>query len=91
MATKKSISKNIALKLNTSFGVSDEILNTFLDIVKINTKDKKVKISEFGNFYYKLTPERAGRNPKTGDSYIICSRNKLNFKPSNKIKNLFNN
>jgi nucleoid DNA-binding protein len=38
----------------------------------------------------KVTPERIGRNPKTGKEYVISERVKLNFIVSNKVKEQLN-
>ena len=80
------------LKNNSSLS-SDEasrILESFLLLIKTKSKFKIMKISGFGTFSVKKTPKRAGRNPKTQDSYIIPELNKLNFKPSNKVKEKIN-
>ena len=66
------------------------ILESFLKLVKVNSKTKIVKVNGFGSFNFKETPKRFGRNPKTKESYIIPSMNKLNFRPSNKIKEVLN-
>jgi nucleoid DNA-binding protein len=38
----------------------------------------------------KVTPERIGRNPKTGEAHVISERVKLNFIASNKVKEKLN-
>jgi nucleoid DNA-binding protein len=38
----------------------------------------------------KVTPERMGRNPKTGEEHVITERVKLNFIVSNKVKEQLN-
>lgn len=38
----------------------------------------------------KRSPKRIGRNPKTGDEYLIRPRIKKAFKPSEEIKKLIN-
>ena len=64
---------------------SQEISEAYL-----NSLPESVKLSRFGSFNFKKTPKRLGRNPKTKDSYIIPVLNKLNFKPSTKIKENIN-
>jgi|TARA_B100001939_G_C16848764_1_gene576447 integration host factor subunit alpha len=90
MTNKKYISKEISSSTKLSIDVSKKILESFLDIIKNNAKSKKIKLSHFGSFDFKNTPKRIGRNPKTKESYIIPSMNKLSFKASNKIKKLLN-
>ena len=87
---KKNISKKISKKLFLTLDKSSSIVDSFLSLVKSNSKTKIVKLSGFGSFEYKKTPQRLGRNPNTEESYIIPVLNKLNFKPSNKIKKILN-
>ena len=87
---KKDIVKNISSKAQISKIMSSEILNSFLACIKSNSYKKSVKISKFGTFYYKKTPTRIGRNPKTKVTYPISARSKLSLLSSNKVKKLFN-
>ena len=88
--SKNNLIKNIAKKSSVSAGEASDILESFLLLIKDKAKLKSVKLSRFGSFNFKKTPKRLGRNPKTQDSYIIPEINKLNFKPSNKIKEKLN-
>jgi len=88
--SKTNIIKNISKKSLVSAGDAKKILESFLSLIKNNSKLRSVKLSSFGSFSFKKTPKRLGRNPKTKDSYIIPELNKLNFKPSNKIKENLN-
>ena len=88
--SKKNIIKKISLEADLSLGDATSIMELFLLLVKSKSKSKAVKISNFGSFSLKKTPKRLGRNPKTKDSYIIPQLIKLNFKPSNKIKEKIN-
>jgi len=89
-AGKIGIIKNINKDSKISMNQSADIINSFLFIIKSKSKLKSVKISGFGTFSFKKTPKRIGRNPKTQDSYIIPGLNKLNFKPSQKVKEKIN-
>ena len=88
--SKTNIIKNISKKSLVSSGDATSILESFLLLIKNKSKLRSVKLSGFGSFSFKKTPKRLGRNPKTKDSYIIPVLNKLNFKPSNKIKEKLN-
>ena len=88
--SKTNIIKNISKKSLVSSGDAKSILESFLSLIKNKSKSRLVKLSGFGSFGFKKTPERLGRNPKTKVSYIIPEINKLNFKPSNKIKEKIN-
>ena len=88
--SKTNIIKNISKKSLVSAVDATNILESFLLLLKNKSKLKSVKLSNFGSFSFKKTPKRLGRNPKTQDSYIIPKMKKLNFKPSNKIKENIN-
>ena len=87
---KKDISINISTKAHMPLSTSSEILNSFLELVKQKSKSSSIKLSNFGTFYYKSSPSRIGRNPKTKETFPISKRSKLTFKSSNSVKNIFN-
>ena len=88
--TKNNIINKIKKNSSLSVGQASSIFESFLSVIKSKSKSKSVKLSGFGTFSFKKTPKRAGRNPKTKDSYIIPELYKLNFKPSNKVKEQIN-
>tara|TARA_B100000795_G_scaffold165047_1_gene124165 strand:+ start:26963 stop:27238 length:276 start_codon:yes stop_codon:yes gene_type:complete len=88
--SKKDIAKNISSKLSIGLDQSSKFLESFLSSIKANSKLKIFKLSGFGSFNLKNSPERIGRNPITKESYIIYSRKKLTFKVSSKIKESLN-
>ena len=88
--SKKNIIKNVAKNSLISNNDATNVFESLLKIIKSKSKSKSVKISSFGTFSFKKTSKRVGRNPKTLDSYIIPVINKLNFKPSEKIKGKIN-
>ena len=88
--TKNNIINNLKKSSSLSVGEASSIFESFLSLIKSKSKSKSIKLSGFGTFSFKKTPKRAGRNPKTKDSYIIPELNKLNFKSSNKVKEQIN-
>tara|TARA_B100000900_G_C20297421_1_gene600751 strand:- start:34 stop:312 length:279 start_codon:yes stop_codon:yes gene_type:complete len=89
--TKSDIVKNIAQETGISKQNSKDLLDHFLNLIKMNLKKMNpVKISNFGTFEVKRTPSRMGRNPKTKQEYIISERNKITLKTSKNIKNFLN-
>ena len=88
--TKKKIAKTLSKNLSVKLENGSDIVDTFLSIIKLNSRKKLVKLSGFGTFGTKKTPHRVGRNPKTKESYIIPSINKPFFKASNKTKEILN-
>jgi nucleoid DNA-binding protein len=87
---KKDIIYKIVKDVNISNSEASSLLESFLQLIKLNAKNKTIKLSNFGSFAFKKTPERVGRNPKTRESYIIDELSKLNFKPSEKVKGTLN-
>ena len=91
MSLKKiDIAKNISSKASISESISKELVSGFIDIIKLKSNEWDVKVANFGTFANKVTPQRIGRNPKTGEKHIITERVKLNFVVSNKIKEQLN-
>ena len=88
--TKKKIATALSSDLHFIHKDSLNFTNSFIDIIKSNSKKCDIKIHEFGTFYMHSSPKRIGRNPKTKESYIIPPRIKVNFKPSKKIKEVLN-
>ena len=87
---KKDISKNISTKAHISLKKSERILNNFLELLKNKSKSNTLKISNFGTFDRKISPERVGRNPKSKQEYVIKKRSKLIFKNSKNVKSILN-
>jgi integration host factor subunit alpha len=87
---KIGISKNISTKTQISSKESSDILNYFLKFIKKKSSENTVKISKFGTFSWKLTPQRLGRNPKTKQSFVITERSRLTFRSSNTAKKIIN-
>ena len=83
----EKIQSEIGISLSDSSKIFEEIIEEILSSLE-NGND--VKISNFGTFYIKNTPQRPGRNPKTKEEFIITKRSKLFFKPSNKIRSIIN-
>jgi integration host factor subunit alpha len=91
MSLKKSdIAKKITSKISIKNSLSKDIVDSFIDIIKSESDSSDIKITNFGTFINKVTPERIGRNPKTGKEHVISERVKLNFIVSNKVKEQLN-
>ena len=89
--TKKDISKKISNELGITQGVCDNFVDNLIDKIKAGLREhKNVKISAFGTFQLTKTPKRIGRNPKTKESFIITSRNRIKLILSSKIKRYLN-
>lgn len=64
-------------------GLVDGLIETIIDA--LNEGDK-VNINGFGVFDVKVSPERRGRNPRTGEEIIIQEHKSVTFKASKSIK-----
>lgn len=88
--TKSQLSKKISKELNLSLQDSILFINSFFDIKKKFLKKNNLKLSKFGRFSRKISPERIGRNPKTLEEYLIPKHSKISFKASKIIKSIIN-
>lgn len=81
LATAHSLSKADAKK------VVDTVFTT---IGEAAAKGDEVSLNGIGKFKVKSSPERAGRNPATGDAITIKASRKLGFTPAKGIKDKLN-
>jgi|TARA_B100001059_G_scaffold236800_1_gene290550 integration host factor subunit alpha len=88
--TKRNIAKKISIELNRPITDSLEIVNSFVNLIKANSKNNKIKINKFGTFEYKKTPQRVGRNPKTKQEYKIKSFKRFVFSSAIELKKIIN-
>tara|TARA_B100001113_G_scaffold349089_1_gene343961 strand:+ start:468 stop:743 length:276 start_codon:yes stop_codon:yes gene_type:complete len=88
--TKRNIAKKISIELNTPITDSLEIVDSFVNLIKANSKNNKIKINKFGTFEYKKTPQRIGRNPKTKQEYKIKSFKRFVFSSAIELKKIIN-
>lgn len=89
--TKKNITDLVHQETGIQKNDSQILVNKFLEIIKnASKKQLSIKIAKFGTFKVKKTKKRIGRNPISKKEYIIESRKKLVFKPSNFIKKNMN-
>ena len=64
-----------------------KIVNAYFEeISKALEKGEEIKIPKLGNFVVKHKKSRPGRNPKTGETYIISDRNVISFRASKKLR-----
>lgn len=77
-----ALSRPLASKLADAF---------FEEIVSALERGEAVKISGLGSFRRRRKKERPGRNPKTGVTTTIASRNVVLFQASQKLKSQLKN
>lgn len=81
--TKKELSDNLHTKIGLSKRESSEIVDYFFKLIKDGlVSGDGVKLPRFGSFRVQRRKSRKGRNPSTGETIEISSRNAVVFKPS---------
>ena len=81
--TKKDLAEHIHGRLGLSKRESADIVDYFFSTIKKSLrKGEPVKLSRFGTLQVKQRKPRKGRNPSTGQSIEIPSRNEVVFRPS---------
>ncbi|MFZ4859770.1 MAG: integration host factor subunit alpha [Desulfuromonadaceae bacterium] len=89
--TKADLADLIHEKLSCQKKEAVELLDLTLGILKeAIATEGHVRISGFGNLVVRKKADRTGRNPQTGETITISSRNVLKFKPSVILKNRIN-
>jgi len=73
----------LGIKQITSKALVDSILNKLSETLQAG---EDVKIPSFGNFTVRHKSARIGRNPRTGESAEISSRQVVVFRPSRQFK-----
>ncbi len=89
--TKIDLIEIIREKMSLGMKDSSEVVEQVFEAMKeALEREKKVKISGFGNFVVHEKGPRRGRNPQTGEGIIIRGRRVVTFKPSNILRNILN-
>ena len=57
---------------------------------ELRSKQRLVGFSGFGKFKVKVTPEREGRNPASGEKIKIAASRKLTFSSAKSVKDILN-
>ena len=81
----------IAEQAELSKKYAEKALKAFVDIVGEELKKgEKVQLVGFGTFEVSERPERAGRNPQTGEVMQIAASKTPKFKAGKALKDLVN-
>lgn len=87
----KEFSQEIADKLKADPKAVESIIHAFFDeIVSSVAHNQKVSVPHLGIFRRVLRKGYVGRNPKTGESIDIPSKQKIHFKPAKSLKEFVN-
>tara|TARA_B100001057_G_scaffold179424_1_gene180170 strand:- start:3294 stop:3593 length:300 start_codon:yes stop_codon:yes gene_type:complete len=89
--TKKDLVNLIYMQIGFSKQISENLIDDFFQIIVENlSKERSLKLSNFGTFSIRQKKSRVGRNPKTKKETIISKRNVVLFKPSKFFKDYVN-
>lgn len=90
MNNKEFITK-LSKRCNVTFAEATANLNAFVNVVTERLKDNdQLNISGFGVLDVKMRKERLSVNPKTGQRFLVPPKVVPAFRPSNKLKEKFN-
>ena len=89
--TKKNLVNLIYMQIGFSKQICENLIDDFFQTIINNlSKEKSLKLSNFGTFSIRQKKSRIGRNPKTKETKIISSRDVVLFKPSKEFKEFIN-
>ena len=89
--TKKDLVNSIYMQIGFSKQISENLIDDFFQTIVDNlSKEKILKLSNFGTFSIRQKKSRVGRNPKTKQEAVITQRRVVLFKPSREFKNFIN-
>tara|TARA_Y100001958_G_C21006954_1_gene388541 strand:- start:245 stop:532 length:288 start_codon:yes stop_codon:yes gene_type:complete len=76
---KEDFSKEIHDKIGLSFNLSKKIIDDLLIVLSEHLKNNKLILKNIGRFKILNKSERVGRNPKTGEDFVIKKRKSVSF------------
>ena len=88
--TKNDLAKRISQEIDIPLELSKNFISSFFNIQKDIINKNNLKISKFGSYKLRLTPQRIGRNPQTMKEYVIPTKKRISFTISKKIKSILN-
>ena len=89
--TKKDLVNLVYMQIGFSKQISENLIDDFFQTIIDNlSKERSVKLSNFGTFTIRQKQSRIGRNPKTKKETMITKRNVVLFKPSKTFKDFIN-
>lgn len=72
----------------TKKAAEDTLSKVFQTVTTALQEGEEVTIRDFGRFYTKQKPARAGRNPKTGEAIQIAAKTVIRFAPRGATKGI---
>ena len=87
---KAELINDLSNKTGFSINLSKKIVDDLIDVFSQNIKFGYLSLKNIGVFRLINKKQRIGRNPKTGEEFIIRARKSVSFKPSKKINHTVN-
>ncbi len=85
--TKLELANHLHKKMGLPKNECLDFVNSFFNEISSSLeKGEEVKLSGFGNFSLIEKKVRPGRNPKTGEEFVITARTSISFKPGRKLR-----
>lgn len=85
--TKKQLVEKISVQTGQTKVVTKVAVQLFLDAITHELeKGNRIELRDFGVFEVKKRAARVGRNPKTGQTVKVPTRNVVTFKVGRKMK-----
>lgn len=82
MEIVRTISEEIGL---TQLKTKEVVQKTFDTIIDVLMEEGRIEFRNFGVFEIKRRPARPGRNPRTGEHFIVPDRWVVAFKPGKEM------
>ncbi len=84
--TKAEMAERLVDEVGFNRREASEIVEQFFDeIADVLAANEPVKVSGFGNFTPRDKGARPGRNPKTGEAFLITARRVVTFRAGQKL------
>ena len=87
---KKDFAKEINNRVGLSLNLSKKIIDDLIIIFSQNIKKNHLILKNIGSFKILNKSERIGRNPKTGEDFIIKKRKSVSFITSENLTKKIN-
>lgn len=87
--TKTDLAKYLEGELKCSRRNSVRLINGILNFIKKTLENgNRVQLSAFGTFEARYRAEHKGKNPKTGETFLVNGKRVVVFKSGSSLKNL---
>lgn len=89
--TKVQIVESVKNQTGFPRNRSSEIVETLLEVIKSTlVSGEDVLVSRFGKFCVNEKKEPKGRNPATGEDFMLAPRKVVTFRCSGKLRDMIN-